>query len=90
MLYFLSDPSPTSAITLRIHSACPQQPVHQSVALIRIRPGARFFALDCTNWKFGRRDVNILMLVVAREGIAVAILGTVMGRAGTPRPPWPG
>ncbi len=89
MLDFLSDPNPTSAITLRILSACPQQPVHQSVALIRIRPGARFFALDCTNWKFGRRDVNILTLVVVRDGIVVAILWTVMGRAGTPRPPWP-
>ena len=62
----------------------------RNLSQIRIGQGPWFLALDRTNWKLGRRDVNILMLVVAREGIAVAILGTVMGRAGTPRPPWPG
>ena len=52
------------------------------VQLTGLGQGPWFLALDRTNWKLGRRDVNILMLAVLRDGIAVPILWTVMDRAG--------
>lgn len=52
------------------------------VQLSGLGQGPWLIALDRTNWKLGRRHVNILMLAVVRDGIAVPILWTVMARAG--------
>ena len=52
------------------------------VQLTGLGQGPWLLALDRTNWKLGRRDVNILMLAVLRDGITVPILWTVMDRAG--------
>ena len=52
------------------------------VRLTGLGKGPWLLALDRTNWKLGRRDINILMLAVVRAGIAVPILWTVMTRVG--------
>ncbi len=38
--------------------------------------------LDRTNWKWGKRDINILMLAVVYRGIAVPILCTLLNKRG--------
>ncbi len=38
-----------------------------------IRPSATDF-LDRTNWKWGKRNINILMLAIVYRGIAIPIL----------------
>lgn len=52
------------------------------VGLTGLGKGPWLLALDRTNWKLGRRDINILMLAVVRGGVAVPLLWTVMARAG--------
>lgn len=52
------------------------------VRLTGLGKGPWLLALDRTNWKLGRRDINILMLAVVRGGVAVPLLWTVMARAG--------
>jgi len=39
-------------------------------------------ALDRTNWKFGRTHINILVLAIVHQGVAIPLLWTVLGRAG--------
>ncbi len=38
--------------------------------------------LDRTNWKIGRRDVNILMLAIATQRFRIPLMWTVLDRAG--------
>ncbi len=38
--------------------------------------------LDRTNWKFGKLDINILMLAVARKGVAIPLFWTFLGKRG--------
>jgi Transposase DDE domain len=40
-------------------------------------------ALDRTCWTFGRHDVNVLMLAIIRNGIAIPVMWDVLDRAGT-------
>jgi hypothetical protein len=39
-------------------------------------------ALDRTNWKFGRRHINILMLGIIHQGVCIPVLWTMLGKAG--------
>lgn len=38
--------------------------------------------LDRTNWKFGKKNINILMLSVAYKGVAVPLLWTMLDKRG--------
>jgi hypothetical protein len=44
--------------------------------------GPWLLALDRTCWTFGRHDVNVLMLAIIRNGIAIPVMWDVLGRAG--------
>ncbi len=47
-------------------------------------PGPWLLALDRTCWKFGRHDVNVLMLAIIRNGIAIPVMGTFSAEPGAP------
>jgi hypothetical protein len=51
------------------------------VALIDA-PGPWTLALDRTNWKLGKTQINILMLCLVHKGIGFPLLWTVLGKAG--------
>ncbi len=38
--------------------------------------------LDRTNWKWGKRDINILMLAIVYRGIAIPIVWTLLNKPG--------
>ena len=38
--------------------------------------------LDRTNWKWGKRDINILMLAIVYRGIAIPIVWTLLNKRG--------
>ena len=44
--------------------------------------GPRTLILDRTNWKVGRREINLLVLAVATRRSRVALMWTVLDRAG--------
>ena len=44
--------------------------------------GPWLLALDRTSWKFGRHDVNVLMLAIIHRGVAIPLLWQVLDRAG--------
>lgn len=53
--------------------------------LVRLLPageGPWYLTLDRTNWKFGKKDLNFLILGIAHEGMALPILWTVLDKAG--------
>lgn len=52
------------------------------VRLAPVGEGPWYLTLDRTNWKFGRREINILMLGIAYRGIAVPIFWTLLPKAG--------
>src|SRR4051794_19096068 len=52
------------------------------VRIAGLGPGPWLLALDRTCWTFGRHDVNVLMLAIIRHGIAIPVMGDVLGRAG--------
>ena len=52
------------------------------VRIAGIGSGPWLLALDRTCWKFGRRDLNILMLAIVHNGIAIPVLWDVLDRAG--------
>lgn len=52
------------------------------VRIARIGSGPWLLALDRTSWKFGRRDVNVLMLAIVHNGIAIPVMWDVLDRAG--------
>ena len=53
------------------------------VRIAGLGSGPWLLALDRTCWKFGRHDVNVLMLAIIRNGIAIPVMWDVLGRAGT-------
>ena len=46
--------------------------------------GAVVLAFDRTCWKFGRYDINILMLAIIHNGIAIPLMWDVSAEPGTP------
>ncbi len=44
-------------------------------------------ALDRTNWKFGRCEINILMLGIVQDGVCVPVLWTMLDKAGNSNAP---
>src|SRR3954468_21075106 len=53
------------------------------VRIAGVGSGPWLLALDCTCWKFGQHDINVLMLAIIRNGIAIPVMWDVLGRAGT-------
>jgi hypothetical protein len=53
------------------------------VRIAGLGSGPWLLALDRTCWKFGRHDINILMLAIIHNGIAIPVMWDVLGRAGT-------
>ena len=51
--------------------------------VLLVGSGPWLLALDRTCWKFGRYDINILMLAIIHKGIAIPVMWDVLGRAGT-------
>ena len=49
---------------------------------VKIRP-PWVLCLDRTNWKVGRRDVNILMLAVVTRRLRIPLMWTVLDKAGS-------
>ena len=52
------------------------------VKLLKIGP-PWVLCLDRTNWKIGRRDVNILMLAVVTRRLRIPLMWTVLDKAGS-------
>ncbi len=52
------------------------------VKLLKLR-GPWLLCLDRTNWKIGRRDVNILMLAIATRRVRIPLLWTVLDKTGS-------
>src|SRR3954462_15317454 len=52
------------------------------VRIVGLGTGPWLLALDRTCWKFGRHDINVLMLAIIRNGIAIPVMWDVLGRAG--------
>src|SRR3954465_8123077 len=53
------------------------------VRIVGLGTGPWLLALDRTCWKFGQHDINVLMLAIIRNGIAIPVMWDVLGRAGT-------
>ncbi|WP_341757599.1 hypothetical protein [Candidatus Tisiphia endosymbiont of Ditula angustiorana] len=53
------------------------------VALARIESEKWLLALDRTNWKFGKLDINILVLSICHNGIAISIMWDMLAKTGT-------
>src|SRR4051794_23168893 len=53
------------------------------VRIAGVGSGPWLLALDRTRWKFGRYDINILMLAFIHNGIAIPVMWGVLGRGGT-------
>src|SRR5215210_4992864 len=53
------------------------------VRIVGLGTGPWLLALDRTCWKFGRHDINVLMLAIIRNGIAIPVMWDVLDRAGT-------
>jgi len=52
------------------------------VRIAGLGSGPWLLALDRTCWKFGRHDVNVLMLAIIRNGIAIPVMWDGLDRAG--------
>ena len=48
-------------------------------SLLPSKPPYRF-SLDRTNWKFGKTDINILMLSVCYQGVAIPLLWKMLSK----------
>jgi hypothetical protein len=53
------------------------------VRIVGLGTGPWLLALDRTCWKFGQHDINVLMLAIIRNGIAIPVMWDVLDRAGT-------
>src|SRR5215217_3201556 len=53
------------------------------VRIAGLGSGPWLLALDRTCWKLGRNDINILMLAIIHNGIAIPVMWDVLDRAGT-------
>jgi hypothetical protein len=54
---------------------------HLVVRLVGIHPPF-VLALDRTNWKLGKTEINILVLAIVHQGIAFPVVWKVLGKAG--------
>src|SRR3954467_14339946 len=52
------------------------------VRIAGVGSGPWLLALDRTCWTFGRYDINVLMLAIIHNGIAIPVMWDVLGRAG--------
>lgn len=52
------------------------------VRLAGVGDGPWYLTLDRTNWKFGRCDINILMLGIAHRGLAIPVVWTLLPHQG--------
>jgi hypothetical protein len=52
------------------------------VRFMGVEDGPWMLVIDRTNWKFGKKHINILMLAIAHKGIAIPLMWTLLGRAG--------
>ena len=52
------------------------------IALFDLKNKKLKLALDRTNWKFGKLDINILMLTVAHRGIALPLMWSCLPKKG--------
>jgi hypothetical protein len=52
------------------------------VKIVGIESEKWLLALDRTNWKFGKLDINILVLSICYEGIAIPIMWDMLAKAG--------
>ncbi len=52
------------------------------VNLMPLDEGRWYLTLDRTNWRFGRHEINILMLGIAYRGVAVPVMWTLLNKSG--------
>jgi len=52
------------------------------VKLMALDEGPWYLTLDRTNWRFGKHEINILMLGIAYRGVAIPLLWTLLPKAG--------
>lgn len=52
------------------------------VHLLPAGKGPWYLTLDRTNWKFGKTEINFLILGIAHQGMALPVMWTVLGKAG--------
>ena len=52
------------------------------VRLLPVGQGPWYLTLDRTNWKFGQTEINLLVLGIAHQGIALPLFWTVLPTAG--------
>lgn len=52
------------------------------VRLVPVGEGPWYLTMDRTNWQFGKAELNLLVLGIAHQGIAVPIFWTVLDKAG--------
>lgn len=60
----------------------PYTVVSMVIALFGLKDKKLNLALDRTNWKFGKVDINILMLTVAYKGIALPLTWSLLKKRG--------
>ncbi len=65
------------------HVALPDDWSARLVVQVLGLTGPWHLCLDRTNWKIGRRDVNILMLAIATRRFRVPLMWTVLDKAGS-------
>jgi len=53
-----------------------------TVSVLGLRGKPWHLAMDRTNWKFGRTDLNVLVLSVAVDRVCVPLLWTILDKAG--------
>ena len=54
---------------------CPTELATCMLSIMGISESLLILILDRTNWKFGKKDCNILYLAVAYQGIAIPLFG---------------
>jgi len=52
------------------------------VHLFPVGEGSWYLTLDRTNWKFGKAEINFLVLGIAHQGMALPVMWTVLDKAG--------
>jgi hypothetical protein len=52
------------------------------IRLVPVGEGPWYLTLDRTNWQFGKADLNLLVLGIAYQGIALPLFWTVLDKAG--------
>jgi len=57
------------------------------IALFGLKNKKLKLSLDRTNWKFGKLDINILMLTVAHKGIALPLMWSCLKKRGNSNTP---